>query len=179
MRSRLWKGLVAGGVAGFAASLVMTGCQKVWSEASGVVKNAHGGKNNNPEVKEPTREEGEDATIKAATRLFSLAGRNLSPEEKPKAGSVVHYLFGTTMGALYGAAIEYAPRQFRRFHPAFLGAGYGSALFVGAHEVAVPSLRLAGKPTEEPLSDHVREWALHLAYGISEEVVRRLLRDRL
>lgn len=72
--------------------------------------------------------------------LASLAGNELTPEQKEKAGSIVHYGFGTAMGALYGVAMELLPRRLRDANPALSGAGIGSALFVGAHEVAVPVL---------------------------------------
>ncbi len=178
-RARLLKGLSAGAIAGLAASLVMTESQKGWSKAAETLKKMQDGQKKNPGAHEQPQEKGEDSTIKAASQLATLAGHPLAPEQKPKAGSLVHYGFGTAMGALYGVVMEVAPRRFRSLHPVLSGGGFGSALFVGAHEIAVPVLGLSSRPSEEPLSDHFREWTLHLAYGISGEMVRRLLRRRL
>ena len=178
-RGRLLKGLFAGAVGGLAGSIAMTVSQIAWSRASKVVEKAHDGQKESAGTQEPRQEKDEDATIKAASKVVSSVGHELRPEQKPKAGSFVHYGFGTAMGALYGTVMELAPRRFRTVHPAVSGSGFGSALFVGAHEIAVPALGLSGKPSEEPLSDHLREWALHLAYGISGELVRRSLRSRV
>lgn len=175
---RLWKGLLAGAAAGLAGSVAMTVCQKAWTKASEVVKKADNEQKESAGTQEPRQDKDEDATVKAASKAVSLAGHELRPEQKPKAGSFVHYGFGTAMGVLYGIVMESAPRRFRTVHPAVSGGGFGSALFVGAHEIAVPALGLSAKPSEQPLSDHFREWALHLAYGISGEMVRRLLRGR-
>ena len=175
---RLLKGLFAGAIGGLAGSVAMTVSQIAWSKASEAVKKAHDGREESAGT-EPTQEKDEDATIKAASKVASFAGHDLMREQKPKAGSFVHYGFGTAMGALYGTVMELAPRRFRTVHPALSGSGFGSALFVGAHEIAVPALGLSGKPSEEPLSDHLREWTLHLVYGISGEMVRRSLRSRV
>jgi uncharacterized membrane protein YagU involved in acid resistance len=177
IEAKLLKGLFAGGIAGVAASVVMTESQKGWSKASAALKKAE--QKETPEPQKQTQEEGEDATIKAASKLASLAGRDLTSEQKQKGGSLVHYGFGTAMGAVYGMVMEFAPRRFRTAHFVLSGAGFGSTLFVGAHEIVVPALGLAKKPTEESVADHLREWALHLAYGISGELVRRWLRRRL
>ncbi len=179
-RARLLKGLLAGAVAGLAASVVMTEAQKGWSKTSEAFKS--GGRNGDRQkqaVQNQNHEKGEDSTIRAASKLASFVGCEIAPEQKKNAGSFVHYGFGTAMGALYGLAMELSPRRFDNLTPAVHGAGFGSALFVGAHEIAVPALGLSPSPLQEPLSDHFREWALHLVYGVSGEVVRRWLRDRL
>jgi hypothetical protein len=171
--------MFAGAIAGFAASIVMTESQKGWRKAAEAFKNAGNGQEENAGGQNQQKEEGEDATVKAASKLASLAGRELAPEQKTKAGSIVHYGFGTAVGALYGAAMELVPRRFHNVNRALSGSGFGSALFVGAHEIAVPALGLSASPTQEPLSDHFREWILHLTYGISSEVMRRWIRNRL
>ncbi len=173
--AKVLKGLLAGVVAGLAASVVMTESQKGWSKASEAFKSGAAKEGNQNQA----NAQGEDATIKAASKLASLTGHELAPEQKTKAGSMVHYGFGALMGALYGMAMELIPRRYRKLHPALCGASFGSALFVAAHEIAVPSLGLSRSPAEEALADHLREWVLHLAYGESCEATRRLLRRRL
>jgi putative membrane protein len=56
---------------------------------------------------------------------------------------------------------------------------YGSALFVGADEVAVPSLGLGESPKKSPLSAHVYGLASHVVYGVTGEMVRRTVRKYL
>jgi hypothetical protein len=70
-------------------------------------------------------------------------------------GPVVHYGFGTAMGALYGLAYGFTPRKVKRLQPLVSGSGFGTALFVGADEVAVPALGLSPGPTKAPIGAHL------------------------
>jgi putative membrane protein len=116
--------------------------------------------------------------MKVARKIAGLGDHELTQEEKKKAGALVHYGFGTAMGAIFGAMLESRPRDIRR-HPALSGLGFGSLLFVGADEIAVPALKLSGKPGETPLGDHVYGLASHLVYGAiagtTAGLARRLL----
>ena len=119
---------------------------------------------------ESLEREGEDATMKTADRVTqSVAGHGLSKEEKKKAGPVVHYLYGTGIGALYGGASA-------RYRPARSGFGtaYGTAAWALGDEVAIPALKLGKGPAETPLSGHLQALAAHLVYGVTLEGVRRL-----
>ncbi|MCU1299472.1 MAG: hypothetical protein JWO91_3750, partial [Acidobacteriaceae bacterium] len=95
-------------------------------------------------------------------------------EQKKKAGPAVHYLFGAMMGGLYGAGAEHIPSI-------TLGEGvpFGTVVFLGADEIAVPALGLSGPPQDYPLSTHAYAWASHIVYGVSTEVVRKYVRQRL
>ena len=99
-------------------------------------------------------------------------GVNLVPatQEKAKAGPIVHYAFGTVMGALYGVATEYFPDARAGF-----GTIFGTLLFALADEAAVPLAGLSGKPSEYPASSHLRALASHIVYGASAEAVRATL----
>ena len=120
-------------------------------------------------------EESEDATMKAADKVLSIAaGRHLTHEQKKMAGPVVHYAFGAVMGALYGAVTEH-----RRHLSPVAGPVFGSALFAGADEIGVPLARLSGPPTEYPISTHLEAWAAHLVYGVTADLVRRGVRAAL
>ena len=61
----------------------------------------------------------------------------LDKEQKKTAGRVVHYTFGTLMGIVYGVSAELVPE-------ATTGAGtaFGTLLYLGADEVAVPAFQL-------------------------------------
>ena len=113
----------------------------------------------------------DDPTVKVASAATRLAGYRLQKEHKASAGSIVHYAFGATVGALYGAAAEIAPRA-----TTALGLPFGAAVWLGAHVVAVPALGLAESPARQPLDKEVEEFGLHLLYGSVTEVGRRLLR---
>jgi len=80
----------------------------------------------------------------------------------------VHYGFGATMGALYGAAAAVTP-------VVTIGAGtaYGAAVWLGAHAIVVPALGLARSPLREPPGKEALELVLHLAYGVAVGLVHR------
>lgn len=131
-------------------------------------------KGNGPEQSDQQRqpESDEDATMRMANRLLSpVLGRELTDREKKIGGPIVHYSFGGSMGALYGALAELAP-AFR----AGMGSGFGSALFLGADEIAVPLSGLSGPPTQTPLKIHAYAWTSHIVYGVATEMARRGVR---
>jgi putative membrane protein len=198
-RPSVWKGLVAGLAGGIAATVAMTQFQNGWQKASKALqaeKNGGSGKSNSQAQNKSRKQsqnqsqsqsqsqskngqENEDATMKAAGKVASLAGYHLSFEEKKKVSPVVHYGFGASMGALYGVLHEMAPKSFRSLNPVLAGVGYGSALFVGADEIAVPTLGLSESPKKTPVSAHVYGLASHAVYGLTGEMVRRTVRKYL
>jgi uncharacterized membrane protein YagU involved in acid resistance len=54
----------------------------------------------------------------------------------------------------------------RGINPVFAGAAYGAAVFLAAHESAVPALKLSPNPLKEPIPDQIAEFVSHLIYGI-------------
>lgn len=172
-RPTLWKGAAAGLAGGLAGAWAMTVFQSGWSKASDKLKSGE----HLPENRRREREQepdSEDATMKAAARLASLAGRELTYEQKQKAGPLVHYVFGSSMGVLYGVSGELAPAARTGF-----GTLFGTGVFLGGDEVAVPALGLSKKPTAYPLSTHLYGLASHLVYGLTTEAVRRSVRRAL
>ena len=164
----LFRGILAGAVGGLIASAVMNGYQATSAKAWYAVKS--------PEEQKKARREqasaGDDTTKIVANFVARKAtGEDLTPGQKETAGPVVHYLFGTVMGALYGGLAEYAPLS-------ALGVGtvFGSALFLGADELTLPLLGLSKPPAEEPAGPQLDHWAAHLVYGATTELVRRGLR---
>jgi putative membrane protein len=173
-KANVWKGALAGAAAGLAGTIAMTQFQSLWSKASQKL-NHNGNHGSSSEQSEPEKE---DATMKAAGELAALAKHRLSRDEKKKLGPIVHYAFGTGMGAVYGALVEVGPRDLRR-HDFLSGLGFGSVLFAGADEVAVPSLGLSGKPSESPASSHLYALASHIVYGLTTGAVRKAVRAAL
>ena len=185
MGSDVWKGLAAGVVGGLVASAVMNEFQALWSRLLEGEERSHGAQSlqqGSPEhgVGRELRERGsDDDTDDAPERLANaisvgLFDRELTKGEKETAGKALHYAYGTSMGALYGAAAELLPGV-----TAGAGAPFGAAVWVTADEGVVPLLGLSKKPTEYPLSIHAYALASHLVYGLTAEAVRRAVRRAL
>jgi len=162
----LGKGVVAGLIGGLVGTIVMSEFQKAWSKASQALQCEEG------KQQSQAPQESENATMKAAGKLARLGGKELSHQQKKTFGQVVHYLFGTAQGGLYGGVTELA-RNPGGFLPAVL---FGAALFGLADEVGVPALGLSGKPSEYPISSHLYGMSAHIVYGMTTEIARRGLR---
>lgn len=85
---------------------------------------------------------------------------------------LLHYAFGTAVGAVYGEAMELT----RTRGVVVPGLAFGAALFAVADEIAVPALGLGEEMDQAPLSDHAFGLLSHLVYGLGTEVARRGLR---
>jgi putative membrane protein len=156
-KRNVYKGLIAGAVGGLAGSWLMTRFQSLLSRALEGKANPHEG-------------QGEDATVKTAEKISSATvDHHLSPQEKKVAGPLVHYAYGTGIGALYGGLAQ----KYENTSSGF-GTAYGTAAWAFGDEVAVPALRLGKKPTETPVSQHFQTLAAHIVYGVTLEGVRRL-----
>lgn len=166
---KMGRGIVAGMVGGLIGTIVMNEFQKAWSKTSQALKS------DDQQQQQQGSQESENATMKAAGKVAHIAGRELSHEQKKKAGPIVHYSFGTLQGAVYGAVTELT-RTPGGFLPSLL---FGAALFALADEVAVPALGLSGNPKEIPVSMHVYGAAAHCVYGMATEMARRGLRAAL
>lgn len=156
----IFKGLMAGALAGVAASYVMERFQTAWMEA----EQKAGGS--------AAIGEGDPATVRAADRVAVAATGGTVPADKREfAGELVHYSTGGGVGAVYGALAEIAPG------PTFLlGAAYGGAVALGIDDALVPALGLAKPAKETPPSVHAYSLASHLVYGLTLEGARRILR---
>jgi putative membrane protein len=168
------KGVIAGLVGGLAAAWVMnefiagpgqTLQQAVQSDEENRRQQGHSAE---PEEDAPK----EDATMKAADAIVHTStGEHLSRAEKEKAGPVVHYAFGALTGGLYGGLAEYSGMVRSGF-----GTGFGGALFSTADLLAVPALKLGAWPGEQPASAQASPFAAHVVYGVTTELVRRMVR---
>jgi hypothetical protein len=179
------KGLAAGVVGGLAAAWTMNQFQALWSRLARGEERSHGAQSmqqGSPQggAGQELRERGlEDPDDDATERLASIVSEKildheLTESEKAAAGTLIHYGFGLTGGALYGALVEVLPAV-------TLGAGmpYGAAIWVTADEGFVPALGLSKSPAEYPASIHAYSLASHLVFGLATEVVRRVVRDAL
>jgi putative membrane protein len=177
-QANVWKGAAAGLAAGLAASWAMTQFLHLYGKLSEIHEEKEEPQhsvNRGKQESAQQKEQGDDATVKAADKLSrGLFHHALSQEEKKVAGPAVHYGFGALTGVAYGALAEIAPDVTRG-----VGAPFGTAVWLGADEVAVPALGLSGPPWEHPASVHARAFAAHLVYGVATEGVRKLVRRAL
>ena len=151
--------LVAGVMAGFLGGLLGAGAMSV---AHSLVAGAGQRDPSSPA-------QGDDATVKVGDALSRIVrGRGLSEEEKPAAGSAVHYGFGAAMGVMYGIVAAAT-----RAATVGWGMGFGVAAWLGAHVIMVPALGLAPSPLRQPLPKEGLELAMHLLYGVTVDLVRR------
>jgi putative membrane protein len=126
-----------------------------------------------PEAESPAAPKEEDSTVKLASAAMRLVGASLAEDQKPLASTIVHYGFGASVGAFYGAVAQIMPRI-----TVGTGLPFGVAVWFGAHVVVVPALGLAEPPTRRPVRNEAEELGLHLLYGFTTELVRRLLHGR-
>lgn len=169
------KGAVAGLLGGLAASWVMNRFQaavpaETFEKLLGDTDDAH-----DDDGQDDGGGDSEPATVRAAEAVSEgVLGHALTENEKAWAGPAVHYAFGSSVGAAYGALAEAAPRV-----TAGAGLPFGVAFWAVADEGAVPALGLSAPPWEHPPSTHVYALASHLIFGLAAEFVRRLVRHLL
>lgn len=117
---------------------------------------------------------GDDATVKVAMWVSrAVTGRSLTPSQKKVAGPLVHYTFGSAMGALYAVGAAMEPEA-----AAGWGLLYGTALWLGADEITVPAAGLSKPPADVPIAVHGSALAAHLVFGATVETVRRVALSR-
>jgi putative membrane protein len=175
---QVWKGALAGAVAGLAASWVMTRFQVALS-GRGVTGSENPQSNKpvqrstdteSPHPSTPTQGV-DDAAMKAADEAAEATlGRSLTREEKTEVGGpLVHYAFGATAGAFYGMLreTEHAPG----------GAAFGAELWVIADQLGLPMVGLSPWPLEAyPAATNAQHLAAHIVYGLSTASVYSLVR---
>lgn len=169
------KGALIGAAAGLAAGFVMTQFQKVWSASQKEITR-HQQKDEQPKHRREAQQsnsgrKADDATVKVANKVSkAVFNKALTRQQKKIAGPAVHYGFAVAMGALYGAFAEVTDLTTSGF-----GTLFGTMLFIGADELAVPALKLSPPPQEVEIDKHVYGWVSHLVYGATLEGSRRAL----
>lgn len=112
------------------------------------------------------------ATENAADLVTKLAsGRPVPEPQKAKAGRLVHYATGATLGVVYATA---AASRLRGFTAGF-GLLYGLVVSLVLDEGLVPALRLSPPPTETSVTGHMDGLAAHAVFGVTLEATRLAL----
>lgn len=113
----------------------------------------------------------ESATVKLAERVAEPLGQELSRRDKQRAGTAIHWLYGTS----WGIGLALLTRKLGRF-PIASGLAFGATLWALGDELMVPALKLAPKPQHLPVTTHAKALGAHLAYGAGAELAMRGLR---
>jgi putative membrane protein len=168
--AEIWKGVAAGMAAGLLGTLAMSGFMGVWNKSGEFVKEKFDERPRRQQKEQ--RGEEEPSTEKVAADISqNVFQKRLDRDTKKAAGNAVHYGFGAAVGALYGALTELYP-TLKLGH----GTLYGSAVWLGADEVALPALGYAAPAQERPANEHLYGAAAHAVYGAVTETVRDVLR---
>lgn len=161
------RGVLAGVAGGMTASWLMNQFL-----AGPGAKLRHAVQSDEENIKEQAGSLEQSATMKTADAVASAtSGRHLSWEQQEKAAPVVHYTFGALLGGLYGGLVEYMPPVKAGF-----GTAYGSAVFGAADMVAVPAFNLSGSSGKQSAASLVSPFSAHVVYGVTTELVRRIVR---
>jgi putative membrane protein len=149
-RPSLWKGFVAGAIGGLAGSAAKAAAESLY----------------------PPRIEGQpEPPVVLAEKLI---GRQLSPEHKKRVSLVVHYVFGTLTGGIYGALAGHQP-----WITSAGGTIFGAGLLLCTHESALPALGLSAPPSRQVPREQASEAFTHLVYGMTVERLRTWTRPAL
>ena len=161
-----WKSMAAGALGGLAASFAMNQFQAMVTAASKAVASQ--------DKEQQSGSLDDDATVNTAKAISKhLLNHELTDDEKKWAGPAVHYALGTTLGAVYGGLAEAFPTV-----TVGLGTAYGTAIWLGADEIAVPSLGLSQPLSETSLGSHAQALASHLVFGLVTALTRKLVLRR-
>jgi putative membrane protein len=162
-----WKGMLAGVAGGLVASWTMELFQAVWSNLSEI---------STPSAdKKSGGSDDEDSTMKGAEKIAeTLFHTRLTKEERKKAGPMLHYALGASAAGVYGTLAEFRPEL-----TSGGGLPFGTFFWLAMDEGSVPLLGLSKPPNQYPLSTHVYALASHLVFGVTTELVRRIVRDVL
>ena len=166
------QGMIAGAIGGLVGTWAMSEAQRLWTRVvDGDAPQSAGGRHDARDWQE--RSEHQNSNELAAQALAPyLVGRRLTQQELRFAAPLIHYGFGTALGAIYGA---YAARR----HGEGSGTGFGTTVWLAADEIAMPLLGLSDSTARRPIEMHLQSLAAHLVYGVATEMTRRVVRARL
>jgi len=145
---RLIKGICAGILGGIAATAVKT----LW------------------ESKYPVRSEETDTppVVLANKIKTSLGEMPVKKEDEAMVSDAIHWTFGTSVGAFYGGLAADTPVVANG-----LGLPFSLVFYALTHGSTIPMMGLEPYPVEVRIDYAWNEFAGHLLYGVTLDVVRR------
>jgi hypothetical protein len=138
--SAVTRRLVAGGVAGLLATLVMSAFME-WARRSGWLR--------------------EHPPEEITERALQQAGASVSVSVKDTTATAAHLAFGVGAGAAYGLLPASRHRRLR----AVAGVGYGLGIWAVSYAGWAPALRLMPSPIEDRTESQAAIVASHVLYG--------------
>jgi putative membrane protein len=116
-----------------------------------------------------------DSTLMVAERIGeNLLSHGLTRKQRALAATAVHYAMGASVGAVYGMASEMMPRL-----RAGSGVVFGIALWATGVEILLPTIGVTRKLNDYSLSMQAHSAGEHMVYGLTTELVRSAVRNRL
>ena len=163
-KAGLAKHVLIGAGAGIVAAWAMNEFQKMWLKASpeGLGVSGTGHQQRTP------RTDVEVMRVIAARTSHAFMGRELTKAKRNLAALLLHYGFGATTGALYGALASKSDLFTSGF-----GSAFGTAFFAIGYAFAPEDLKPSVPPHDEHMVSVVYEWLTHVVYGVTLEVGRR------
>ena len=159
----MYRGIIAGGVAGLVGTWAMNEVQRLWTRAvDDDAPESAGGRHDARDWQERSEHRNSNELAAQAVAGYIL-GRDLTRDELRLAAPLVHFLFGAAVGAIYGA---YAERR----QADTTGAGFGTTVWLAADEIAMPLLGLSDSTARRPLEMHLQSLVAHLVYGYRDGI---------
>lgn len=143
----LAKGLIAGAVAGLAATAVKAAAERFY----------------------PPRPDSDTGPREALADR--IAGHELDETTRHAAAEGIRWGFGALAGAAYGALAEFYPAATAKD-----GAAFGMALVSLTHGTALPAMGLEAEPEDQSHREHASELASNVLFGVAAEKVRGWVR---
>lgn len=103
-----------------------------------------------------------------------ITGTPISVENEALAEQLVNFPFGASIAAAYG----YGKKDKDVMNLAD-GVIFGATTWVSTHETSLPLVGLESKPTDIPVRMQANELFAHVAFGITTEIVRSLINERM
>jgi len=103
-----------------------------------------------------------------------ITGSPISVQNEALAEQLVNFPFGASLGAAYG----YGKRN-KDEMKLIDGAIFGATTWASTHETALPIAGLEAKPSNIPIRMQANELFAHVMFGLTTELVRGYVNNRL
>lgn len=103
-----------------------------------------------------------------------ITGTPISVENEELAEQLVNFPFGASIGAAYGYG-----KKDKDVMNITDGVIFGATTWVSTHETSLPLMGLESKPIDIPIKMQANELFAHVAFGITTEIVRSLINERM
>lgn len=158
------KGLFIGIAAGAVAAAIMDGYWMLLEKVPGDRPEQKPKKGGDQQKDEPSTQIIADKVSKA------VSGEAVPKQDKAAAGVGVHYLTGTTFGALFGIVAALRPRT-----GLLAGLFYGTIIWLFLDELVLRALKIGPDPSKVSMGKHLEALGAHLVYGGTVALLTKLL----